>query len=105
MANESPHRIRLREIVEGALGEIIGALVLAALGVISGVSIGWAPTLIVFGLVVAVLFVWYKSDPSLQRFVRRRIATIKWAISSEMDEFAQVEHHRQQYAVRRCKRK
>lgn len=86
MADESSHRIRLREVVEGALGEIIGALVSAAFGVIGGVTIGWAPTLIVFGLVVAILFVWYKSDPSLQRFVRRRIATIQRAISSEMDE-------------------
>ncbi len=85
MADKSPYRIRVREVVEGALGEIIGALVLAVLGVASGVTLGWTLTLIVFGLIAAVLFVWYKVDPSLQEFVRRRIATIQRAISSEMD--------------------
>jgi len=85
MEDKSPHRIRLREVVEGALGEIIGALVLAALGVVSGVTIGWIPTLIVLGLVAAVVFTWYKADPSLQRLVRRRIAAIRLAVSSEAD--------------------
>jgi|YNPBryantNP2012_1023418.scaffolds.fasta_scaffold28975_1 DNA-directed RNA polymerase subunit RPC12/RpoP len=85
MGNESPYRIRLREVIEGALGEIIGTLVLAVLGIASGVTIGWTPTLIVFSLIAVILFVWYKVDPSLQRFVKLRIATIKRAISSETD--------------------
>ena len=85
MADKSPYRIRLREVVEGALGEIIGALALAVLGLASGATIGWTPTLIVFGLIAVILFVWYKVDPSLQKFVRWRIATIQRAISSEMD--------------------
>jgi hypothetical protein len=66
MADKSPYRIRVCEVVEGALGEIIGALILAVLGVASGVTPGWTSTLIVFGLIVAVLFVWYKVDPSLR---------------------------------------
>lgn len=78
------HKPRFREIVEGAAGNVIGAILLAILGVATGgFTIGWFPTFLVSGALIGGFSLWYKFDPSLQGLIRQRFFKIKHAISSQ----------------------
>lgn len=74
---------RFREIIEGALGNVIAAIILAVLGIAGGITIGWFPTFIILLIVVGVFTIWYKFDPSLQRLISQRLFKIRHAISGE----------------------
>ena len=73
MSDNNPLKPRLREIAEGALGNIIGAIALAILGIAGGVTIGWLPTFFVILLLSGGLITWYKLDPSFQRLLHQRL--------------------------------
>lgn len=74
---------RFREIIEGVLGNVIGAIILAVLGIAGGITIGWFPTFIILLIVVGIFAVWYKFDPALQRLISQRLFKIRHAISGE----------------------
>lgn len=75
---------RLREIIEGALGNVIGAVLLAVIGFTAGgVTIGWFPTFVIFIIVIGVFVLWYRFDPNLRSLIRQRIFKIKHAVSSQ----------------------
>ena len=83
MSNSSS-KPRIREILEGAIGNITGEIVLIVLGVAGGiggiVTLSWIP-------IFAVLFIatlaglWYKFDPSFQRLFHQRLFKIRHAVS------------------------
>lgn len=83
MSNEDPFKPRLREITEGALGNIIGAIAVTILGVAGGITIGWIPTFIVLLVLSGGLIVWYRLDPSFQRLFHQRLFKLRHAISAE----------------------
>jgi hypothetical protein len=82
--SNNQNKPRFREIVEGATGNVIGAIILAILGFATGgLTIGWLPTLVVSGMVVGIFFLWYRYDPSLQGLIRQRFFKIKHAVTSQ----------------------
>ena len=82
--NSNQHKPRFREIVEGALGNVIGAILLAILGFTTGgFTIGWFPTFIIFAIAIGIFSLWYRFDPNLQGLIRQRFWKIKHAVSSQ----------------------
>jgi hypothetical protein len=78
----SNSKIRSREVAESALGQIIGGVVLAFIGLAGGVTLGWIPAIII---VIVAVTIWYKIDPGLQRLVQRRATVFRQAMTSDLD--------------------
>ncbi|MFZ5904700.1 MAG: hypothetical protein ACOYZ8_14230 [Chloroflexota bacterium] len=82
--DKNQYKPRFREIVENALGNVIGAILLVILGITAGgITIGWMPTFIFATVTIGGLALWYRFDPNLRGLIRQRFFKIRHAVSGQ----------------------